>query len=143
MRVTSVEYTGERKRRHGEGWRKERHAKSESRRIPGREGVGGYVNTRRKPNNPQLDWAPILPNRQVREYTTVSALLRMPSDYLVPGQPVPLPRGPALQLGSGIYTRNGEPRASLFGTPIHQGSVRLSPLCTWFQLSDGSARLGY
>ena len=49
----------------------------------------------------------------------------MPSDSLLPGQPVPLPRGPTLKLGSGIYTRNGETRASLFGTPLHQGSVRL------------------
>jgi len=46
----------------------------------------------------------------------------MPSDSLVPGQPVPLPRGPSLQLGGGIYTRNGETRASVFGTPVHQGS---------------------
>ncbi len=90
------------------------------------------------------------PFGQVREYTafvidaysTVSALLRMPSDSLVPGQPVPLPRGPALQLGSGIYTRNGETRASLFGAPIHQGSVGLSSLCTSFDGNNRSTRLG-
>ncbi|KAH9969003.1 hypothetical protein BC827DRAFT_1121087 [Russula dissimulans] len=51
----------------------------------------------------------------------------MPPDSLVPGQPVPLSRGPVLQLGSGIYTRNGEPRASLFGTPIQQGSTLTIP----------------
>ena len=50
----------------------------------------------------------------------------MPSDCLLPGQPVPLPRGPTLQLGTGVYTRNGETRASLFGTPQFHGSVRLS-----------------
>jgi hypothetical protein len=57
------------------------------------------------------------------------ALLRMSSDYLLPGQPVPLPRGPTLELGSGIYTRNGETRASLFGTPLQQGSVGLFSRC--------------
>ena len=50
----------------------------------------------------------------------------MPSDCLVPGQPVPLPRGPTLELGSGVYTRNGETRASLLGIPLQQGSVGLS-----------------
>lgn len=58
------------------------------------------------------------------------ALLRMPSDSLLPGQPVPLPRGPALKPGSGTYTRSGEIRASLFGTPLHQGSVGHSSLNT-------------
>jgi len=56
--------------------------------------------------------------------------LGMSSDSLLPGQPVPLPRGPTLKLGSGIYTRNGETRASLFGTPLQQGSVRLPSLST-------------
>ncbi|KAH9042378.1 hypothetical protein EDB84DRAFT_1473049 [Lactarius hengduanensis] len=42
---------------------------------------------------------------------------------LIPGQPVPLPRGPTLQLGSGVYTRNGETRASLLGTPHFHGST--------------------
>ena len=59
----------------------------------------------------------------------------MPSDSLVPGQPVPLLRGPSLQLGGGIYTRNGETRASVFGTPVHQGSVRL------FSVYTSSARI--
>jgi hypothetical protein len=59
----------------------------------------------------------------------------MPPDSLVPGQPVPLPRGPSLQLGGGIYTRNGETRASVFGTPVHQGSVGL------FTLYNSSARI--
>ena len=49
----------------------------------------------------------------------------MPSDCLLPGQPFPLPRGPTLQLGTGLYTINGETRASLLGTPLQQGSVRL------------------
>ncbi|KAI0286998.1 hypothetical protein BGY98DRAFT_943047 [Russula aff. rugulosa BPL654] len=51
----------------------------------------------------------------------------MSSDFLLPGQPVPLPRGPTLKLGSGIYTRNGETRASLFGTPLQQGSTLTIP----------------
>jgi exosome complex RNA-binding protein Rrp4 len=67
----------------------------------------------------------------------------MSSDSLVPGQPVPLPRGPALQLGSGVYVRNGETRASLFGTPQHQGSVGLSPLCASFDLNNYSAHIGF
>ena len=54
----------------------------------------------------------------------------MPSDSLIPGQPIPLPRGPALTLGSGTYTKNGEARASLYGTPLHQGSVGHSSLST-------------
>lgn len=91
-----------------------------------RKSDAGYV-TFRSGNQTIPNWilvSTLVPNRQVREYT--SALLRMPSDSLLPGQPVPLPRGPTLQLGSGIYARNGETRASLFGTPLHHGSVGLS-----------------
>ncbi|KAI0271330.1 hypothetical protein BC834DRAFT_858939 [Gloeopeniophorella convolvens] len=51
----------------------------------------------------------------------------MSSDYLIPGQPVPLPRGPAFQLGSGVYTKDGQTRASLFGVPLHQGSTLTIP----------------
>jgi hypothetical protein len=64
----------------------------------------------------------------------------MPSDCLIPGQPVPLPRGPALQLGSGVYTRNGETRASLLGTPLRQGSVGLFYFCSCGDLNDLSTR---
>jgi hypothetical protein len=67
-----------------------------------------------------------------------SPLLRMSSDFLLPGQPVPLPRGPTLKLGSGIYTRNGETRASLFGTPLQQGSVGLFFRCFDSTLNDCS-----
>ena len=43
---------------------------------------------------------------------------------LLPGQPIPLPaRGPAPQLGPGIYERNGQLRASLLGIPQFEGSV--------------------
>lgn len=43
---------------------------------------------------------------------------------LLPGQPIPLPaRGPAPQLGPGIYERNGQLRASLLGIPHFEGSV--------------------
>ncbi|KAI0318471.1 hypothetical protein OF83DRAFT_1163425 [Amylostereum chailletii] len=46
----------------------------------------------------------------------------MASDYVLPGQPVPIPRGPAPQLGSGFYAKNGQIRASLMGIPRYEGS---------------------
>ena len=53
--------------------------------------------------------------------------LEMPSisdTLLLPGQSIPLPaRGPAPQLGPGIYERNGQLRASLLGIPHFEGSV--------------------
>jgi hypothetical protein len=97
-------------------------------------GSDGLCELSERPNNPQ-----ILSFPQPTEYivTTIDvALPRMPSDSLIPGQPVPLPRGPALQLGSGIYSKNGQIRASLVGTPLYHGSVGLSSLCTWFDLND-------
>jgi exosome complex component CSL4 len=43
----------------------------------------------------------------------------------LPGQPIVLPaRGPAPQLGPGVYQRDGQIRASLLGTPRFEGSVR-------------------
>lgn len=42
---------------------------------------------------------------------------------LIPGQPVPLLKGPAPQLGHGLYIREGQVRASLVGIPENQGSV--------------------
>ena len=46
---------------------------------------------------------------------------------LLPGQPIPLPtRGPAPQLGPGIYERNGQLRASLLGIPHFEGSVSVA-----------------
>ncbi|KIM85350.1 hypothetical protein PILCRDRAFT_817353 [Piloderma croceum F 1598] len=47
----------------------------------------------------------------------------MVSDFLLPGQPVPLPRGPIPQLGNGIYSRDGQVRASLVGVPHYEGSI--------------------
>ncbi|KAI0068393.1 hypothetical protein BV25DRAFT_1875898 [Artomyces pyxidatus] len=44
------------------------------------------------------------------------------SDTLLPGQPVPLPRGPVPQLGGGVYTKDGQTRASIIGVPHHEGS---------------------
>jgi exosome complex RNA-binding protein Rrp4 len=61
------------------------------------------------------------------ENQTIPINPNMSSDCLLPGQPVPLPRGPTLQLGTGLYTINGEIRASLLGTPLQHGSVRLFP----------------
>ena len=43
----------------------------------------------------------------------------------LPGQPIPLPRGPVPKLGNGIYERDGQVRASLVGVPKYQGSVGL------------------
>ncbi|CAL1695380.1 unnamed protein product [Somion occarium] len=45
------------------------------------------------------------------------------SDVVLPGQPVPVPRGPTAQLGAGTYSRDGQVRASLLGTPRYQGST--------------------
>lgn len=52
--------------------------------------------------------------------------------FLLPGQPIPIPRGPALQLGSGTYSRDNEVRSSILGVPQFEGSVCifLSSLCT-------------
>ncbi|KAI9058848.1 hypothetical protein FKP32DRAFT_1231212 [Trametes sanguinea] len=45
----------------------------------------------------------------------------MSSDIVLPGQPIPLPRGPVPQLGGGIYSRDGTVRASLVGVPQYSG----------------------
>jgi len=42
---------------------------------------------------------------------------------LVPGQPIPLPKGPTLQLGVGTYLRDGKMRASLVGFPQFTGGT--------------------
>jgi exosome complex component CSL4 len=47
----------------------------------------------------------------------------MASDLVLPGQPILLPRGPIPQMGSGVYVRDGQTRASLVGTPRYEGSV--------------------
>ena len=52
----------------------------------------------------------------------------MSSDVVLPGQPIPLPRGPIPQIGSGIYSRDGGVRASLIGVPSYSGSVGLFAL---------------
>ncbi|KIY45467.1 hypothetical protein FISHEDRAFT_67020 [Fistulina hepatica ATCC 64428] len=46
-------------------------------------------------------------------------------DIFLPGQPIPLLQGPAPQLGSGIYARDGKVRASLVG-PIQQNGPKLA-----------------
>ncbi|PCH33815.1 hypothetical protein WOLCODRAFT_112570 [Wolfiporia cocos MD-104 SS10] len=46
----------------------------------------------------------------------------MSSDLVLPGQPIPLPRGPTPNLGTGIYARDGHVRASLLGAPRYEGS---------------------
>ncbi|RDB29382.1 Nuclear distribution protein nudE 1 [Hypsizygus marmoreus] len=47
----------------------------------------------------------------------------MSSDLLLPGQPIPLPRGPVPQIGAGTYLRDAQVRASLVGVPRHEGST--------------------
>lgn len=46
-------------------------------------------------------------------------------DYLLPGQPVHIDPSVIPQLGNGLYTRGGDVRASLFGTPQLNHAVRL------------------
>ncbi|OCH95772.1 hypothetical protein OBBRIDRAFT_809622 [Obba rivulosa] len=52
----------------------------------------------------------------------------MSSDLVLPGQPIPIPRGPIPQLGTGVYAREGAVRASLTGTPRYEGPVGTRPL---------------
>ncbi|TFK57153.1 hypothetical protein OE88DRAFT_1709530 [Heliocybe sulcata] len=47
----------------------------------------------------------------------------MSADTVLPGQPIPLPRGPQLLLGNGVYNRDGIVRASLLGVPRNEGST--------------------
>jgi hypothetical protein len=50
------------------------------------------------------------------------------SDLLLPGQPIPRwsgVGGPAPQLGTGTYTRDGQARASLVGRLSYEGAVGL------------------
>ncbi|KAL0072086.1 NADH:ubiquinone oxidoreductase [Marasmius tenuissimus] len=45
------------------------------------------------------------------------------SDTLLPGQPIPLPKGPTPKLGGGTYLKDSQVRASVVGTPSHEGST--------------------
>lgn len=60
---------------------------------------------------------------------TVCRLFLLPtvimSDTYLPGQPLTIPKGPAPQLGPGIYVRDGVARASLVGVPTYAGPVGL------------------
>ncbi|PFH54586.1 hypothetical protein AMATHDRAFT_37901 [Amanita thiersii Skay4041] len=47
----------------------------------------------------------------------------MADDILLPGQLIPLPRGPAPRLGSGTFSRDAQPRATLVGVPRYDGPV--------------------
>lgn len=59
----------------------------------------------------------------------------MVSELSLPGQPILLPRGPVPQLGSGVYSRDGQVRASLVGAPRYEGSVGLHfLLAVWCRL---------
>ncbi|KAL0579114.1 NADH:ubiquinone oxidoreductase [Marasmius crinis-equi] len=45
------------------------------------------------------------------------------SDTLLPGQPIPIPKGPTPKLGSGTYIKDSQVRASLVGIPSNEGST--------------------
>jgi exosome complex RNA-binding protein Rrp4 len=47
----------------------------------------------------------------------------MTDDFKIPGQPISIPRGPAPQLSAGVYSRDGQIRASLVGVPSYQHAV--------------------
>ncbi|KAH9947970.1 hypothetical protein B0H21DRAFT_736337 [Amylocystis lapponica] len=47
----------------------------------------------------------------------------MSSDFVLPGQPLQLPRGPMPRLGDGVYLRDALVRASLVGVPSFEGST--------------------
>jgi len=55
--------------------------------------------------------------------TSANSDFFMPFNLVLPGQPIPIPRGPRPQLGSGVYFRDGHTRASLVGIPRYEGSV--------------------
>lgn len=58
-------------------------------------------------------------------FTTLSSKMLSSFSLVLPGQSVGLPqRAPAPQKGTGVYERDGQLRASLFGTPRLEGTVR-------------------
>lgn len=67
------------------------------------------------------------------------------SNIVLPGQPLPLPRGPAPLLGTGTYTRDGQARASLLGVPQYEGSVGFHVLnaVRFTQVTDGNMLVDY
>ncbi|EKM83784.1 hypothetical protein AGABI1DRAFT_110396 [Agaricus bisporus var. burnettii JB137-S8] len=62
--------------------------------------------------------------------------------FLLPGQPIPIPRGPALQLGSGTYSRDNEVRSSILGVPQFEGSTLSVPRVRPYPPSPNSVVLG-
>lgn len=62
-----------------------------------------------------------------------SRLIVMAFNFVLPGQPVALPRGPALKLGTGLYNRDGQVRASVLGKPQQDGSA------SWFLFHNESS----
>lgn len=60
----------------------------------------------------------------------------------LPGQPIPIPRGPTLQLGPGTYSRDGQVRSSIMGVPRFEGSTLSVPRTRPHAPSPGSVVLG-
>lgn len=61
---------------------------------------------------------------QISTNTPSSASI-MDTDLKLPGQPIHIPRGPAPQVSNGVYSRDGQVRASLVGIPVYDASVRV------------------
>ncbi|KAF9460777.1 hypothetical protein BDZ94DRAFT_1222351 [Collybia nuda] len=68
--------------------------------------------------------------------------MRSEHDIVLPGQPIVLPRGPIPKLGQGIYSRDSEIRASLIGSPHHEGSILAIPLARPHPPAPNSVVLG-
>lgn len=76
--------------------------------------VGRHRRTRGQPREPNID-----------KHPPPSSAAIMDVDLKLPGQPIQTPRGPAPQLSNGVYSRDGQVRASLVGIPVYKASVRL------------------
>lgn len=79
-----------------------------------------FYESRQTPNTSKSE-------RRFRLFPPLRKRLLMVSETLLPGQPVPLLRGPAPTLGAGLYAKDGQVRASLVGVPQYKGPVGFSP----------------
>ncbi|KAF9452659.1 hypothetical protein P691DRAFT_803780 [Macrolepiota fuliginosa MF-IS2] len=61
---------------------------------------------------------------------------------LLPGQPIPIPRGPAPQLGVGTYSRDNQVRSSILGIPKFEGTTLSVPRVRPHPPSPNSVVLG-
>lgn len=83
--------------------------------------MGGRASVRTRPHlNLKTE---IAVGRPQKNTISFSSSRMASSDILLPGQPLNIPRGPVPLLGGGIYSRDGQFRASLVGVPSYEGSV--------------------